>query len=71
MLYSVLFDVDIIPQIFFVLDNLDIFEDYRRFVEIAFVVWLMFPYDSGQAFLAGISECDMMLVSFSAHHSRS
>lgn len=40
MLYSVLFDVDIIPQIFFVLDNLDIFEDYKRFVEIAFVCGL-------------------------------
>ena len=36
MLYSVPFDVDKIPQIFFVLDNLDIFEDYKSFVEIAF-----------------------------------
>lgn len=32
MLYSVPFDVDIIPQIFFVLDNLDILKDYKHFM---------------------------------------
>ena len=41
-------------------------------VETAFVCGLANgPYDSGQAFLAGVSQYDTMLVSFSAHHSRS